>query len=73
MIISGYSDLLERAYRFHRIQLEYVYHFIYATCYEPRVIDPCDVHTAGYDGGQCIPSPPQRKGTPTTVDRILLL
>jgi hypothetical protein len=60
-ILSGYDDLLERADWFRRIQLEYVYHFIPATGHEPRVVDPRDVQTAGYDDDQCVPSPSQRK------------
>lgn len=55
-VISGYWSLPERADRFRRIQLEYVYHFIPATRYEPRIVDPCDIQTAGYDDGQRVPS-----------------
>ena len=51
VIVSGYDNLLERADWFRRIQLEYVYYFIHATGYEPRVVDPCDVQTAGYVDG----------------------
>ena len=41
--LSGYDSLLERADWFRCIQLEYVYHFIPTTGYEPRVVDPCDI------------------------------
>lgn len=54
--LSEYDSLLERADRFRRIQLEHVYNLVPATGYEPRVVDPCNIQTAGCVGDQVIPS-----------------
>ena len=75
MILSGWDGLLERADWFRRIELEYVYHFVPAAGYEPRVVDPCHIQTAGCVGDQVRPSLLRRNERPflTIVSRILFL
>ena len=62
--LRRYDSLLERADWFCRIQLECIHHLIPTTDYKPRVVDPCDIKTAGYDGGQCVASLLQQKTLP---------